>query len=118
MSFKLWLENNIFSIPIASLIMTKSELAEAVSNIARGYPAATEGPLEVAVFPNSDRYQLVNGYHRMVEIMLRGKTSVYVEVTQNADWNLPTKRDRFQFEPDKPYKGLERFVEVYLLKRL
>lgn len=115
-TFLQFLENSVIQIPITSLIMTKSELKEAVGNIARGHPAITEGPIEVAMFPK-DYYQLVNGYHRMVEIMLRGENTISVKVTQNATWKI-SRSDRFKFEPDKPYKGLERFIEIHLLKKL
>ena len=102
---------------IDSLVMTKEELIAAVENIARGYPAVTEGPLEVAYLPKSRRYQLTNGYHRMVEYMLAGKTSVPVMVIQ-GEWRLPPSKNRFQFQPGLRYKGLEDFIEPYMLRRL
>jgi hypothetical protein len=104
-------------LPIDSLIMTQDELLAAAENIARGYPAVTEGPLEVAYLPKSRRYQLTNGYHRMVEYLLSGKTSVPVKVTE-GEWNLPPIKGRFKFRPDLKYKGLEDFIEPYLLRRL
>lgn len=106
-------------IPIASLVMTRSELEAAISNIIRGHPAMTEGPVEVVYLPRSRRYQLVNGYHRMVNYLLQGASSVTVTVQlEPGNWRLPERRDRFVFQPDLPYKGLEAFIEPYMLRRL
>jgi len=120
LKFQQWLENEaeIKEIEIPSLIMTRSELFEAVSNIARGYPAATEGPIEVAYLPRVKKYQLVNGYHRMVDFLLEGRSTALAKITGQADWNLPNKNDRFVYMSKMRYKGLEEFVEPYLLKRL
>ncbi len=118
MQFRLWFENIEQTLPIGSLVMTRSELQMAVENIARGYPAQTEGPVEVAYDRRSKRYHLTNGYHRMIEFIIRGKTNVLVKVTGEANWKLPPKSDRFVFNPGLPYGGLENFIEPYLLKRL
>ena len=116
MDFRLWIESETMRMPIASIVMTKCELYEAISNIIRGYPAVTEGPVEVAYLTKSKRYQLINGYHRMVKHMLEGQTNVEVIKTQDGDWSLPSVK--FRFQPDKPFKGLEDFIEPYMLRKL
>ena len=108
----------IKTIPIASLIMTKEEIAAAVSNIARGHPAVAEGPVEV-VDMGEGQYQLVNGYHRLIAVMLRGGLSALATVNVSRGvkpWGMPS--DRFEFVPELPYKGLEEIIEPYILKRL
>jgi hypothetical protein len=104
-------------LPISSIIMEKSELEAAVSNISRGHAAVTEGPVEVAYLPKSRKYQLTNGYHRMVALMLAGETRVLANI-HRGDWALPSRRERFTFQPELPFKGLEDFIEIYLLRRL
>ena len=115
MEFRIWLENTL-KLPIAAIVMTKDELQQAVENITRGYPAMTTGPVEVAIL-KSRRYQLVNGYHRMVQFLLNGQEDVVANIVK-GEWRLPSKNERFVFKPDLPFKGLEDFIEPYLLKRL
>ena len=109
--------SDVVRLPIDSLIMRKSELEAAISNISRGYPAVTEGPVEVAYLKRSRRYELVNGYHRMVGYLLAGETSVLAKVSEGT-WKLPPMSDRFVFQPELPFKGLEDFTEPYMLRRL
>ena len=106
-------------VPISSLIMTKSELFEAVSNITRGYPAQTEGPVEVAYLEAAEAYQLVNGYHRVVELLVSGQDQVQVKVQdEHASWDPPPPDDTFVYQPGEQYGGLEDFIEPYLIRRL
>ncbi len=107
---------------ISSLIMTKEELSQAIDNISRGYPSQTEGPVEVVYRTEMqpERYQLVQGYHRMVEAIVRGETEIQV-MKLNEDtskWMVPKPNDLFQFDWDLPYRGLENFIEPYMLRRL
>ena len=110
-------KTDLKELPIDSLIITKSELEAAISNITRGYPAVTEGPVEVAYLKRFRRHQLVNGYHRMVDYLLAGQTSVLAKVSEGT-WKLPPMSDRFVFQPELPFKGLEDFTEPYMLRRL
>jgi len=120
MDFRLWLESEVVTLPIASIIMDKDELYGAVSNIARGHTSMTDGPVKVAVHPKGE-YELVDGYHRMVMYMLQGHTQVSAKV-ELATWKLGYKKElshlRFDFRPNLQYKGLEEFIELYLLKRI
>lgn len=119
MKFKLWLENNNL-VPISTLLMSKSEIFEAVSNITRGSPSMTEGPVKVVYFKKAKKYQLVNGYHRVVEHIVRGEENIAIMIgdEDTSDWKLPSRKDTFIYQNDLPYKGLESFIEPYLLKRL
>ena len=119
MNFKLWLEQ-LLTMPISELVMTKEELSQAIDNISRGYPSMTEGPVEVVHMNQMQRYQLVQGYHRMVEAMLRGETQVQTQVqdVDTSGYMVPKPNDIFHFQPELEYKGLEEFIEYYILKRL
>lgn len=106
----------VISIPLKKLIMSKEELRQAISNISRGYTAQTSGPVEVYKSKNS--YHLSNGYHRIVDSILRKDSTVNAVVTEELD-NFKTP-DRFRYDPSLKYSGLERIMgdEQFLLKRL
>ena len=106
----------VFDIPIAQLLLSKEEIAQAVSNLSRGLGSMTEGPLEVNLHEDSGRYQLTNGYHRVVETMLSGKYQVRVVNEGPASWRPPT--DLFKPDWEEEYFGMEEFIERYELKRL
>ena len=114
------LEEEVITLPISSLLMTKSELFAAVSNITRGYPAQTEGPVEIAYLEAAQKYELVNGYHRMVEFLTRGIDQVKAQVqdVDTSNWMVPTADDTFVYQPDMQYGGLEDFIEPYMIRRL
>jgi hypothetical protein len=103
---------------IADLIMTKEEIEAAVSNLSRGLASQTEGPVEVNLHPSINQYQLTNGYHRVVEAMMRGETEVPVKDDGQAEWRPPGRRDRFYYDPSQDYYGMEEFIENYMLRRL
>ncbi len=121
MKFKIWMEQKekkTFDIEIEDLILTKDEIEAAVSNLSRGMSSMTSGPLFVSKRPLEGKYELTNGYHRLVEALMRGKTSVTVMNQGDAEWKMPSK-DRL-FEPDfsREYYGMEDFIEYYELKNL
>jgi len=118
MRFQTWLENEIQEVPIGQLLMTKEEIAAAVSNLSRGLPSVTQGPLKVNYHESLGRYQLTNGYHRLVEALMSGKTSVQVQNDGPAEWRPPSKSEIFVPDWNQDYFGMEDFIEYYELKRL
>ena len=108
----------MFQIPIGQLLMTKEEIAAAVDNLSRGLPSVTQGPLEVRYHEAQKRYQLVNGYHRLVETLMRGQSDVQVMNTGPAEWRFPSPNELFVPDWDEEYYGMENFIEIYLLKRI
>lgn len=114
----IYAENESFKIPIAQLLIRKEDISQAVDNLGRGYPSMTEGPLEVAFHPKIKRYELTNGYHRLVETLMRGQTEVTVKSSGDAEWAAPVKKNLFTPKWNLPYYGMEDFNEIYLLKRL
>lgn len=107
-----------FRIPIQKLLIRKDDVVAAVGNLHRGYPSMTQGPLEVAYHPKQKRYELVNGYHRLVEALLRGETEVTVQVKEIAEWGIPPRNTLYTPDYSARFKGLEEFNEVYELKRI
>lgn len=126
MKFRNWLEawgeeespNQIQEIPIGQLLMTKEEIAAAVSNLSRGMPSMTSGPLKVNYHKSLRRYQLTNGYHRLVEALMNRQTSVQVQNDGPAEWRPPSKSEIFVPDWDEEYFGMEHFIEYYELRRL
>ena len=120
MKFSQWLNESdeIQEIPIARLLMTKEEIAAAVSNLSRGLSSMTPGPLEVSLHKALGKYQLTNGYHRLVETLMSGRTSVPVKVTGMAEWRPPSNKELFVPNWNADYFGMEDFIEYYELKRL
>jgi len=119
MKFKIWVENKeSFKINIEDLVLTKDEIEAAVSNLSRGMSSMTSGPLFVSKHPLEGKYELTNGYHRLVEALMRGDKTVTVLNQGDAEWKMPSE-DRL-FEPDfsKEYYGMEDFIEYYELKNL
>ena len=116
MNFRQFLENDN-QIPIKDLLMTKEEISDAVSNLSRGLPSMTPGPLEVYHHKSVDRYQLTNGYHRVVEALMNGERMVPINSQGPATWEVPTSG---VFTPDfnSEFFGMEDFIEYYELKRL
>jgi len=103
---------------IEDLILTKQEIAQAVSNLARGMPSQTTGPLLVMLHKAKNKYQLVNGYHRVVEALMRGEDSVIIKNTGIANWKLPKTNELFIPDFNQKYFGMEEFIEHYELRNL
>ena len=121
MKFKIWMEQKekkTFDIEIEDLILTKDEIEAAVSNLSRGMSSMTSGPLFVSKHPLEGKYELTNGYHRLVEALMRGKTSVTVMNQGDAEWKMPSNDRLFKPDFDKEYYGMEDFTEYYELKNL
>ena len=119
MKFKIWVENKeSFKINIEDLVLTKDDIEAAVSNLSRGMSRMTSGTLFVSKHPLEGKYELTNGYHRLVEALMRGDKTVTVLNQGDAEWKMPSE-DRL-FEPDfsKKYYGMEDFIEYYELKNL
>lgn len=116
-NFTEFLENNQkFKILIKDIILTKDEIVSAVDNISRGLGSITQGPLEVYHHPSEDKYELSNGYHRIIEALFRGKKEIDVISKGTATWDLP--KDIFSPDFDKKYFGMEDFVEEYILRKI
>ena len=105
-------------LPIGSLLLTKEEIQAAVDNLSRGLPSMTEGPLEVNYHPAIDKFQLTNGYHRLVEALMSGQSEVKVQNTGQATWKPPSHDDIYKPDWSARYYGMGNFIEDYLLRRI
>lgn len=105
-------------VPIGSLLLSKEEVRAAVENLSRGLSSMTEGPVEVNYHPSLDKFQLTNGYHRLVEALMRGESEIEVNNEGEASWRPPNLGDRYKPDWDADYYGMEEFIELYMLRRL
>ena len=108
----------VMEMPIGQLLMTKEEIVAAVDNLSRGLPSMTEGPVEVDYHESIKRYQLTNGYHRLVETLMSGRSDITVKVDSIASWRPPSGNELFVPDWNEEYHGMEEFIEVYILRRL
>ena len=116
--FKEWLlESDREEISIADLIMTKEEISDAVSNLSRGLSSVATGPLTVNYHESIGRFELTNGYHRVVEALMSGKKVVPIKNDGAATWEVP-KSELFVPDFSSEFFGMEDFIEYYELKRL
>lgn len=116
-NFAEFLENNKkFTISIKNIILTKDEVESAVDNISRGLGSMTQGSLEVYYHPLQDKYELSNGYHRIIEALFQGKKEIDVISKGTATWDFP--QDIFSPDFNKKYFGMEDFIEEYVLKKI
>jgi hypothetical protein len=105
-------------LPVGSLLLSKEEVQAAVDNLSRGLPSMTEGPVEINYHPSLGKFQLTNGYHRLVEALLRGQSEIKVHNTGEATWSPPNRSDLYKPDWDADYYGMEEFIESYVLRRL
>lgn len=111
-------QSDVISVDLSKLVMTKDEIKAAVDNLVRGLLPQTEGPILVSRIGDEDRYQLINGYHRVVVAILADQKYMMAKIDGQADWQQPEIEEIYRPDWTKRYKGLEDFVEVYQLKHL
>lgn len=111
-------EKGNITLDISELIMTKSEISAAVDNLSRGHMPQTDGPVTVGYLESLDKYQLLNGYHRIVLAILSGRRTILAHVDGTVTWDQPPKDDIYIPVWSERFKGMDEFIELYLLKRL
>jgi hypothetical protein len=76
----------------------------------------TPGP--VSVSPVGDEFLLVNGHHRVFEVMLQGADSIIARIHQSllADYTVPEEGDRLKYDSRLRYKGLENLADESILR--
>jgi hypothetical protein len=99
-------------IDIQDLILSKRLLYLALSNCSHYEFSKTCGPLAVKQVGN--KYKLVDGYHRLVKLML------FLEIKVNC---VPSEKDLdiedddlFVHKPQNKFRGLEVFSDVNYLE--
>lgn len=117
--FKLWLENQIIEIPLSDLIISRDSLFKAMNDISRGRVSKTQDLIHV--WENENKYQLVDGYHRVFEYILSNQKSVQAEVIGRGYsdyWATVHPEQQFQYNPNTPYHGLEDLADEEILEEL
>lgn len=90
------------------LIIPKYLLYWALCDCSQGEFSKTIGPL--VVVQKNGKYLLVDGYHRLIELMLTWKSEFLCEI-QECDVEVNASEEVFKHESDKEYGGLEIFMD-------
>lgn len=122
----------VFTLRLRDLVVHARALRGALGDCLQGRCSHTSGPL--AVIPSGEarlspgapeKYQLVDGHHRLVEMLLDGTHRdlggrVRVRVDSNlgtwgtgsaSSWDVARSGERWTFEPDLKFGGLENLLE-------
>lgn len=104
-------EGDEVNIKYEDLLVDMPELKSALSNISRGLPSMTDKLQEVFYYPNIDKFELVDGHHRLIESLYRGEDEAIFRVADvfNPDHEISLE-NRFNFNPSLPYGGVEEIV--------
>jgi len=91
-------------IKLSDLIISKRILYWALSDCAQGEFSKTHGSLVVT--PAGNKYRLVDGYHRLVEILMTWKKEVVCIIDEDTDCDIQ-EDDMFRFNESERFCGLE-----------
>lgn len=120
-TFKEFLSENI-NIPIANILISRNSLFAAMQDIERGQRTySRDEPINLWQIKNQE-YQLVDGYHRIFEILLMtNQHSVLATIVGQgySDYYATTgMKDRFKYEPNQEFHGLENLADEEILEEL
>jgi len=92
----------IRTLPFKALIIEKGNphygIYAAYKNVREGNGSVTTGPLQVTWLRDEDKFLLTDGFHRLVEALLRGETEHLCEIDWSGFttmWSVPKMNDRF-----------------------
>jgi hypothetical protein len=123
MRFNVWMENQaqLKGIPIQDMILRKEDLELAAHSLSQGRESMTSGPVKVYFVEQENKYDLADGYHRVLRAILDRRDVILAEVHMVDDPNqlyVPPMRDRYVYQPHEHYLGLEDFIAVQTLRRI
>ena len=105
--------DHTFNLPVARLVAHRRSVTGALDSCTFGNWSRSSGPLEVIALSNEPgKFQLTDGYHRLIELLLSGATTVPVtEIPENDYYAIARPDQRLKWNMSKPYKGLEALIE-------
>jgi hypothetical protein len=102
-------------IDFSDLIIQAGDLNEGIlaayNDVCEGVRSKTSGPIKVNWIQEEQKYLVVDGLHRIVEFIEKGKSSCMCEInwTLGQDkWKLPSKNERFKNFSLKELKTLRK----------
>jgi len=118
-AFKIWLENKTIKIPLHDLIISKKALIKGFNNIKDGRESRTYGPIEV--WQINDKYQIVDGYHRVIDAIINGKETIESQIIGQGYptyYYIAKPNDQFHYEKSINYNDLQNLADQDLLDQL
>jgi hypothetical protein len=120
------------TIEIENLTLPKAEIDAAKENIERGLYAQTEGPVKVVYDPKVGRYEVEDGYHRVVQALENGEDEIdfvvsdiyetytknpadISDITQNKESKISDIIDDWN-KLNKPEKGQQTLKKLHNAK--
>jgi len=106
--------------PLQQLVIGRHALFGAMHNWAAGRKSRTKGPVHVWLTENGE-YLLVDGHHRVFELLLSGQVTVDAEVVGQGYsdyYATPQPDQRFVHQLSWKYLGLEDLVDIEILDDL
>jgi tRNA nucleotidyltransferase/poly(A) polymerase len=105
---------------ISGLTMHRQGIQTALRDIINGETSKTEGPIKIWRM-ESGALQVIDGYHRVVEALVKGSNSIKVKVAGKGYsdyWSEAGGSDVFEINPALPFKGLEKIASQTTLEQL
>lgn len=118
--FRVWLENQIIQIPLGNLLISRKGLVQAFNDYKDGRESRTAGPVHVWQ-TEDNKYQLVDGYHRIVNAILHGQQTIQAEIIGRGYsdyWAITKPKDQFQYKSSMTYNDLQDVADKELLDDL
>lgn len=115
--------NNGFNLSVGEIFVNANYVYRTINNIQDRYLSYSHGePLEIWINENGENI-LINGYHRLIEGIIRGYSNFDVQYINYDEENKeyideydPSLYD--QLDDNKPFKGLENEIDLNLLNKL
>lgn len=113
-------QDPIFTLRLRDLVVHSRALRGALGDCLEGRCSQTSGPLAVIPSQKPGEYQLVDGHHRLVEMLLDGTHRdlggrVRVREDRNlGTWDVAPQGERWVFEPGLKFGGLENLLSQTL----
>lgn len=108
-----------FKIPLELLDMNEQSVRKTLlDDLYMGRFSQSTGEIDIW-YSDEERYAITDGYHRAVEAMLLGIDGLRARVEgvgYSSYWSLPREEERFEYRPNKEFKGLEVFAEDSILE--
>lgn len=108
-----------FDMPLELLDMNEKSVRKTLlDDLYMGRFSQSKGEIDVW-YSDEERYAITDGYHRAVEAMLLGIDELRARVEgigYSSYWSLPREGERFEYRPEKEFKGLELFAEDSILE--
>lgn len=113
-------EGDIIEMPLEFLVMSENSLRKAFYSVLDGRYSMTDHEIDVW-YTEDGEYALTDGYHRVAQALTLGKEYLDAKVEgvgYSSYWRIAPENERFEFQSNNEFKGLELFAEKDLIRDL